>query len=296
MRLKPNLMQDQYGNIFYRKTIAGNRVIINAYTKNKTTANRLHTALEYQALMEHYAPQDKLIFRSFKELVKTYLKAEHNWSKASEEQSRVVLNHYLKTGKLPHNKETARGYQTRINACINWGLKQGYKTDHELMPVNKKKARFRVFDKRELSLLMNEVQDDDFQEFIKFAYFTGARRGEINKLKPYQCQPTRLQVTGKSGTRFIKLNAQARNILSCSKLWSYELDFVTKKFKWNARRLDIKDARFHDLRRTFGLNLIKGGMPIFQVSKLLGHSSVKVTEEHYAPLLIDDIEDFDLPT
>ena len=131
---------------------------------------------------------------------------------------------------------------------------------------------------------------------MRFAYFTGARRGEINKLKPHHCQPTRLQVTGKSGVRFIKLNSQARNILSCSKLWSYELDFITKKFKWNARRLDIKDARFHDLRRTFGLNLIKGGMPIFQVSKLLGHSSVKVTEEHYAPLLIDDIEDFELTT
>ena len=288
-------MQDQFGNIFYRKSIEGNRIVINAYTKNRSTANKLHTTLEYQALMEHYAPQDKLVFRSFKELVKLYLNGTHPWSEESKKQSTIVLKHFLKAGKLPDNTETARGYQTRINACINWGIKQGYKTDLETMTVNKKKARFRVFDKRELSLLMNEVQDDEFQEFIKFSYFTGARRGEINKLKPYQCQPTRLEVVGKSGKRFIKLNAQARSILSGSNLWSYKLDFISKKFKWNARRLDIKDARYHDLRRTFGLNLIKGGMPIFQVSKLLGHSSVKVTEEHYAPLLIDDIEDFKLP-
>ena len=35
-------------------------------------------------------------------------------------------------------------------------------------------------------------------------------------------------------------------------------------------------------------------MPIFEVSKLLGHKSVKTTQEHYAPLLVDDIKDFTL--
>ena len=73
-------------------------------------------------------------------------------------------------------------------------------------------------------------------------------------------------------------------------------DFVSKKFKAYLRQLNIKDAQFHDLRRTFGLNLIKSGVPIYTVSKLLGHSSVRITEEHYAPLLISDIEEFELPT
>ena len=105
----------------------------------------------------------------------------------------------------------------------------------------------------------------------------------------------RLKVTGKTGERFIKLNSQAQHILySTEKIWQYTGDFITKKFKWNVRRLNIKDARFHDLRRTFGLNLIKAGMPIFEVSKLLGHTSVKTTQEHYAPLLVDDIKDFTL--
>ena len=75
-------------------------------------------------------------------------------------------------------------------------------------------------------------------------------------------------------------------------LWNYTKDYVSHRFKKEVRRLGIKNARFHDLRRTFGLNLIKNGMPIFQVSKLIGHTTVKTTEQHYAPLLIDDIEDF----
>ena len=91
----------------------------------------------------------------------------------------------------------------------------------------------------------------------------------------------------------VKLNAQAAKIIQDQDpLWSYRKDFVSHKFKQEVRKLGIKDARFHDLRRTFGLNLIKQGMSIYKVSKLLGHSSVRTTEQHYAPLLTVEIEDF----
>ena len=53
-----------------------------------------------------------------------------------------------------------------------------------------------------------------------------------------------------------------------------------------------EDISPHDLRRTFGYNLIRQGRPIYEVSKLLGHSSVTTTERHYAPLLTTEIEDF----
>ena len=98
---------------------------------------------------------------------------------------------------------------------------------------------------------------------------------------------------GKSGKRLIKLNDQAKSIIDgLDKLWNYRKDFVSHKFKKEARRLGISDIRFHDLRRTFGYNLIRQGRPIYEVSKLLGHSSVTTTERHYAPLLATDIDDF----
>ena len=74
--------------------------------------------------------------------------------------------------------------------------------------------------------------------------------------------------------------------------WSYSKGFVSHKFKKEVRKIGIKNARFHDLRRSFGLNLIKQGISIYKVSKLLGHSSVTTTERHYAPLLTTEIEDF----
>ncbi len=93
----------------------------------------------------------------------------------------------------------------------------------------------------------------------------------------------------------VKLNEQAKKIIrNQDELWNYSKDYVSHKFKKEVRRLKIKNARFHDLRRTFGLNLIKQGMSIYKVSRLLGHKSVRTTEQHYAPLLTTEIEDFTL--
>lgn len=38
-------------------------------------------------------------------------------------------------------------------------------------------------------------------------------------------------------------------------------------------------------RDTFAVELLLAGVPIDQVSLLLGHSSVKVTEKHYSPFV-----------
>ena len=39
----------------------------------------------------------------------------------------------------------------------------------------------------------------------------------------------------------------------------------------------------HRFRDTFAVDLLSHGVPIDQVSILLGHSSIKTTEKHYAP-------------
>tara|TARA_R100000234_G_scaffold38018_1_gene22484 strand:- start:12110 stop:13027 length:918 start_codon:yes stop_codon:yes gene_type:complete len=300
MPLKDNLIKDQWGNIYYRKQIDKKRIILPAYTKQDKIANKLHSALEYQALKQYYNPKQKTRKVSFKKLVKLFLNNKENinkWSKATKETYIYVLNAYLKSKTFPENKQTAIGYMAKVNACINWGIKKNYKTSEKIRKLPRRIGRTRVFSDKELALIMNSHTNTDLQEFFNFAYYTGARRGEICALKAHQIHPTFIEVKGKSDKRIIKLNSQARHILFCrEKLWSYKGDFVSKKFKAYLRSLNIKNGQFHDLRRTFGLNLIKSGVPIFTVSKLLGHSSVNITEQHYAPLLVSDIEEFELPT
>lgn len=58
---------------------------------------------------------------------------------------------------------------------------------------------------------------------------------------------------------------------------------MVKGFKAAAERANIKNIRWHDLRRTAGCRwLQRDGMSIAEVSLLLGHSSVTVTEKSYA--------------
>jgi integrase len=45
----------------------------------------------------------------------------------------------------------------------------------------------------------------------------------------------------------------------------------------------VKNGRIHRFRDTFAVELLLASVPIDQVSILLGHSSVKITEKHYSP-------------
>lgn len=54
---------------------------------------------------------------------------------------------------------------------------------------------------------------------------------------------------------------------------------LTKLFE----KAGVANGHAHRFRDTFSVNLLQAGVPLEAVSILLGHSSVKVTEKHYAP-------------
>jgi len=292
--LKKNLYKNQYGDIYFKKVIRGEVITLSTHTKDERVANKLHTTLEYQALNKLYNPvKENKRFIPFKNLVVEYLNEPHKWTKESRKMTEGALHRYLLKG-VPENKNAAIIVKGRVNTCINWGTRNDIITDQKKFEnIGASIPRHRVFDDAEMKLIKNEVIDEDFNLFIQFAYYTGARRGELVGLKAYDFKPLHFEVDGKSGKRLVRINKQARAILSMKKgIWDYNGEYISKNFKKNLRRLEIRNGRFHDLRRTFGLNLIKLGMPIFKVSKLLGHSSIVTTERHYAPLLATQIEDF----
>ena len=272
-----------------------NRITRSLGTHSLKVARTLTSHVEKQILAELVGVKkaDKKTL-SFTQLVSRYLEyPEHAWVFSTRKRNRYLLKNYLSDG-LPDNPTTRAMTIRVVNSCNNWGYKNGLISKPvRLQGGSKWESRHRVLNKDELQLLFDEIKDERFNSFVRFAYYTGARAGEIRCLQRNSIFPKHLVVNGKSGNRIIKLNSQAREILNKrDELWSYRRDFVSHKFKKEVRRLGIPDIRFHDLRRSFGYNLIKQGRPIYEVSKLLGHSSVTTTERHYAPLLTTEIEDF----
>ena len=232
---------------------------------------------------------------SFETLSAMYLKQSSRSINTHKIYENAFKNHILQK-PLPINPNSRSMHIRAINACWNWGLKKGIVTKaYKLDMDTRGEPRQRTYSSKELKLIFESIEPQNFNLFVRFAYYTGARSGEIRSISPENVQDGYFVVQGKTGRRMVKLNGQAKDIISAQKpLWDYSKDYVSHKFKKEVRRLGINNARFHDLRRTFGLNLIKQGMSIYKVSKLLGHKSVKTTEQHYAPLLTIEIEDFEL--
>ncbi|MAV70120.1 MAG: hypothetical protein CMG04_05020 [Candidatus Marinimicrobia bacterium] len=282
-------------DIWYISIMANNKRITKSLrTKDYRTAKKIKSFTETHILQEINGLVKSNARLDFKDLVNRYLKTNHSWSKATYDLNKRILSSQISGNPLPLNPTSRAIYIRHINLCWKWGIKNNLVEKAYLIPGNTKgESRNRVLSDSELKTLLDKIKDNRFNLFVRFAYYTGARSGEIRSISRENIFSNHIVAYGKSGKRLIKLNNQAQEIISSlDELWNYSKDFVSHKFKKEARRLGIPDIRFHDLRRTFGYNLIRQGRPIYEVSKLLGHSSVTTTERHYAPLLTTEIDDF----
>jgi len=68
--------------------------------------------------------------------------------------------------------------------------------------------------------------------------------------------------------------------------------YISDNFHKLVKRAGLRESlHLHDLRHTFTQRLLTRGVPIYKVSKILGHSSVVVTEKHYGHLAHGELEE-----
>ena len=279
------------GTFYLSVSFDGKKKAKSLQTDDYLVAKRLKPHIEFELLKQLHGNNKSKQKISFKDLIPLYLKVDHDWSKNTREHNNYVLKSWIKNdGKLPDNKASADTFKRRINTVLNWGKRHNYKCiDLVKYKLSAPPARLRVFTPEECKIIINDFESIEFRRFCEFAYNTGGRSGEIRMVKVGNLKEGNLFVKGKTGYRTIVLNKRAKELLDW---FDYSKEYVSHRFKKECRRHGIKDARFHDLRRTFGYRLILNGMPIYHVSKLLGHSSVTTTERHYAPLMATEIEEF----
>ena len=71
--------------------------------------------------------------------------------------------------------------------------------------------------------------------------------------------------------------------------WSGDAAKLAHPFRAACNRADIAGVTPHDLRHTVATRLVRRGVPLLEVSRLLGHKSVLTTEKHYLSLTPDYI-------
>ena len=93
----------------------------------------------------------------------------------------------------------------------------------------------------------------------------------------------RTHITKSRRIRVIPLNKTAKEILNkriaLDAIFQFTPDQVIKLMKKYRDDSEVRKAlSFHSLRHTFASWLVQKGVPILNVSKLLGHSDIKTTQ------------------
>ena len=67
-----------------------------------------------------------------------------------------------------------------------------------------------------------------------------------------------------------------------TKLFSYTKETPRVHFQNILKALSLPKLRLHDIRHMLATTLIQNGVPIQDISTMLGHSSIAITEKRYA--------------
>lgn len=143
----------------------------------------------------------------------------------------------------------------------------------------------------------------EFRRFLNFMLGTGLRINEargINETTDLLLEQKQIRVTRKS--RGLKKKVQLiplfdPNVIEVIKeqlaeqgrLWHQPRATLWWNLAVGCERAGIEHVSPHTLRHTFATRYLKAGGKIYNLSKLLGHSSVTVTEKVYAHLSTEDL-------
>ncbi len=148
------------------------------------------------------------------------------------------------------------------------------------------------------------TQPEIYPVFV-VALNTGMRRGEIRALK-WDCVDLNRRVilvkrlychvekriidrTKGKKDRIVPINQTLFDVLVEQKNKPECSEYVVPVFDWShsyrviarlSKRAGVSLIRFHDLRHTFASNLVMQGKPLYDVQKLLGHSTSAMTERY----------------
>jgi integrase len=151
---------------------------------------------------------------------------------------------------------------------------------------------------RDMTLTLDQVEylaghaSESVAAAIWIAIYTGCRRGEILAMRQEDIDADTITIragnTKTLKTRTIPIVPPLRRHLKSIPL-GINFEGLKTGFRRAREAAEMPWVTYHDLRRSCATLMIQAGVDLFVVSKLLGHSSVAVTQARYAHLQVDQI-------
>ena len=211
--------------------------------------------------------------------------------------------------------------------CIHWGLPKnpikGFSRYKET--TEEKLNEVVILDKYQFSEFLRAIPEthDIYRKLFFWLYWTGMRANEAMSLTFRDIQGTRAKVwrqwdrdteqfkmlKTKGSSRFVQLDQDLMKVFSDLRTYygsfkgfspdwfifggPRQLAYTTvQRVKNNALdKAGLPRVKIHSFRHSHASNLIDAGVPIFKISKRLGHSSVSMTTDIYGHLIRDDDDD-----
>jgi len=213
------------------------------------------------------------------------------------------IENFLSVKKSEASDWTARKYYIALASAFETAKRWGCVLSNVFRKVEKPRVREvqpTFFTKSEFHTLLQCIGDRDLRELCICAVSTGLRLNELTSLQWTDVDFVRKVILVQNSATFTTKSKRNRVVPMNEQLWQMlavrkesatcELIFhrrrkrlteghVSKTFKKHVRKAGLSEKlHFHSLRHTFATWLVQEGVSIYEVQKLLGHSSISVTQ------------------
>lgn len=159
----------------------------------------------------------------------------------------------------------------------------------------------RFLTKEEFRKIFQAEKRPEMRRFYLWGLCTGLRAGDLTRLRfddiDRRSGMIRVRNSKSGRVATIPLHPDLNKLLdemtpgSDGSLWSrrFSVSYVSHRFKKASKDAGIQDVSLHTLRKTFGSWLSRNGVNIFEIQKLLMHSSPILTAKYYAYLQPSDL-------
>lgn len=210
------------------------------------------------------------------------------------------IRFYIATRAMRDNlSKTSQDNELRVlKSFFNWCSDEGYigrVPTNNVKPIKKEKRIKKPFTEIEIELLRQNAKNKRDLAIVDVLYSTGVRVSELCNMSMNDIANDEITVFGKGEKeRVVYLNAKA--MLSLKQYLKDRTDdneaiFVTSKRPYSrlkksgvevmlrdlGERAGVKNTHPHRFRRTAATLALNRGMPIEQVSQMLGHEKIETT-------------------